>query len=90
MIKEPELRETIRTAQYFTAFIRHSPTDKVRVQCMTLIEAFEQADKLDKTNHYGRRALVYAVTPEGYSIPIPRTQHPQSPRPPFSGRPLRK
>lgn len=71
-------RDQIARAVYFTAFIRHSPTESVRVQCESKQDAFDQADRLDKTNRFGRRACCYAVTPEGWSIPLSRPS-PQTP-----------
>lgn len=80
MTVEEYEREQLMRAVYYTATIRHAPGDVERVQCVSKEVAFAQADILDTRNHYGRKALCYAVTPEGNSIFLPRPARQTPPR----------
>ncbi|HEY0837208.1 MAG TPA: hypothetical protein VGE72_25070 [Azospirillum sp.] len=61
----------IARATRFTAHIRVSPFEKHTVPCATLDEARAAAARLTAEHGaYGRRACVYAITPEGLSIHV--------------------
>jgi hypothetical protein len=65
-----ELAKLIASATEFSAYIRRSPTDKTVLRHFPDYErARAAADELEKSSSFGRRALVYAITPKGYSIP---------------------
>jgi hypothetical protein len=64
------LADLIANASYFTAHIRLSPTDKTTVRVKTYEEALAAAEKLNATSKFGRRAMVYAVTPKGWTVPV--------------------
>lgn len=59
-------------AKRFTAHIRKSPFEKYTVEAATLPEAREAACSLNtKYGQFGRRAMVYAVTPDGLTFVVP-------------------
>jgi hypothetical protein len=64
------LASEIATATHFTAHFRAGPFEKYTEQHPSYELARLAADRL-QTEHsrFGRRALVYAVTPRGDSIP---------------------
>jgi len=60
----------IARAVSFTAFIQLSPSVKHSKSCHTKEDAIAAAKEFNRLSEYGRQALVYAVTPEGYTIPV--------------------
>jgi hypothetical protein len=63
--------EQIARAVYFTAHFRVGPNEKYTIKCMTLDEARTAAANLNTAHGgYGRRACVYAVTPEGMTFHV--------------------
>ena len=64
--------ELIARAVYFTAHIRLSPTEKHTIQCETKEKAFAEAKRLEGLSRFGREACVYAVTREGWTVPVDR------------------
>lgn len=63
--------EQIARAVYFTAHFRLGPTDKRTIQCATINDARVAADALTKEHgEFGRRASIYAVTPEGMTFHV--------------------
>jgi hypothetical protein len=64
------LAELIASATEFTAHIRLAPHDKTTLRGFPSYEAARAAaDKLETTSRFGRGAMVYAVTPKGWTIP---------------------
>ena len=62
----------IARAVSFTAHIRKGPFEKYTVAAATAEDARIEADKLNAAyGGAGRRAMVYAVTPEGWTFPGP-------------------
>jgi hypothetical protein len=62
----------IGRAVSFTAHARNSPADKITVACETLAQARNEAIRLCREYcRGGRRAAVYAVTPEKWTILVP-------------------
>lgn len=70
--EERFLASEIAKAVYFTAHIRLSPFDKITERHETAEEAFAAADRLVALSKFGRRSIVYAVTPRGDTIPCTR------------------
>jgi hypothetical protein len=65
------LADLIASAESFTAHIRLAPHDKTTVRGLrTYREALNAAAALNATSRYGRRAMVYAVTPKGWTVPV--------------------
>jgi hypothetical protein len=64
------LADLIASAESFTAHIRLAPHDKTTVRVKTYAEALAAAEKLNATSKFGRRAMVYAVTPKGWTVPV--------------------
>lgn len=63
----------IARAVSFTAYFRKGPHETYVVPVATVEEARAEAAKLEALHgKFGRRAMVYAVTPEGASFPMPR------------------
>jgi len=61
----------IARAVAYSAFLHISPKDRHVIQTNTLAEAQAEAIKLlALPNRYGRIPMVYAITPEGWSIPM--------------------
>ena len=60
-------KEQIKTAIYFNIHIRFGPHEKINVEAATLIDAIKAADEL-KLQYPGKRPLIYAITPEKFSI----------------------
>ena len=70
--EEWEAAQVARAASW-TAFLFNGRGRKHRLDCPSFEEAARAADCLDETFGGGpRRAIVYAVTPEGVSIQVPR------------------
>jgi hypothetical protein len=56
----------------FAAFFRKGPLEKYRIDCATLAEARAAADRLTAQHgQWGRRAMVYGISSEGWTTPIP-------------------
>lgn len=72
--EEHHLVEQIASAISFTAHLRVGPHEKYTTRDIeTASEAFAEADRLtSEHSHYGRRALVYAITPQDYTVPVTR------------------
>lgn len=67
-----EAAAQIARAVYFTAHFRLGPTDKRTVQCDTLEDAKKAAAALTAEHgEFGRKACIYAVTPEGLTFHVP-------------------
>lgn len=64
-------RAAIETASSFTAFVRISATDKIVEPFTDLPSASARAAAL-RIEHPTRDVLVYAITGEGVSIPVPK------------------
>jgi len=65
-----ELAALIAQATSFSAHIRRGPFDKTTIRDLpSFEEARRRADELDETSSFGRRAIVYAITPAGRSVP---------------------
>lgn len=60
-------KEQIKTAIYFNIHIRFGPHEKINVEAATLLDAIKAADEL-KLQYPGKRPLIYAITPEKFSI----------------------
>ena len=61
----------VARAVSFTAHLRKSPFEKFTVPAATLEDAQKAAAALNvEHGKFGRRAMVYAVTPEGWTFPI--------------------
>lgn len=60
--------ERIKTAVAFSAYLRLSPFEVLKQTCSTQAEAEAAASEMNKKSLHGRRAIVYAITPEGWSI----------------------
>lgn len=72
--EDRHLIEQIRSAISFTAHIRISPSLKFTTRNIaTAGEAFTEAERL-RAEHskFGRRGLVYAITPRGDTVPVSR------------------
>lgn len=66
-----DLARQIGRATHFTAYFRRGPFAKWREECPTYETAAKRADELAAEHGIagqGKRGLVYAITPEGYSI----------------------
>lgn len=62
----------IAAAQAFVVAFRKSPHERYRVEVGTLEEARRAAATLNAEHgQFGRRAMVYAITPEGSQIAVP-------------------
>jgi hypothetical protein len=62
----------IARAIRFTAHFRKGPFEKYTIEAASLEQAREAAKQLDAEHgKLGRRAVVYAITPEGNSYPVP-------------------
>lgn len=64
------LAELASSATVFSAHLRRGPFDKETIRCSSYGEALEAAERLNATSRYGRRAIVYAITPKGWSISL--------------------
>ena len=65
----------IARAVAYSAFLRLSPREKYMEKCDTLEGAQAEARKmLALPNRYGRQPMIYAITPEGWTIPM-RPEH---------------
>jgi hypothetical protein len=64
-------REQIARATSFVAYLFNGRFDKHRVECASLAEAQAEADRLNRTKATNtRQAIVYAITPEQWSIQV--------------------
>lgn len=72
--EEAHLVEQIASAVTFTAHLRVGPHDKHTTRDIATAQAaFDEADRLTaEHSHFGRSALVYAITPRGYTVPVTR------------------
>lgn len=62
----------IASATSFAAHFRKGPFEAYRVETASLAEARAAAERLNAEHgKHGRRAMVYAITPEGVAIPVP-------------------
>lgn len=68
--EDAEIDRQIGRANSFSAFIRRGPHDKTVEFAPDYRSARTIADALNQTSHFGRRALVYAITPEGWSFDV--------------------
>jgi hypothetical protein len=66
----PADRAIIAAATEFTAYLRISPTKKIVERFDSLAGAARRAEEL-RAEHKGRGVLVYAIGPEGQSVPVP-------------------
>lgn len=62
-------RAKISTATHFNVHLRRGPSFKVNEQAPTLATAIAVAERI--AGEYGKRPLIYAVTPEGASVFVP-------------------
>lgn len=60
-------REQIKNAISFNVHVRFGPAEKINVEATTLIEAIIAAEAL-KLQYPGKRPMIYAITPEKFSI----------------------
>jgi len=64
----------IARATHYIVHFRKGPLETYQVQADTAADAHAEAAKLNAEHgKYGRRAIIYAVTPEGRSYPLPET-----------------
>lgn len=63
--------DAIAQATHFVVHMRRGPADVFKQEAPTLAEAIVIADQV-RTENKGRDCLVYAITPEGNSIPVPK------------------
>jgi hypothetical protein len=62
----------IAAAGAFVVAFRKSPHERYRVEAGTLAEARRAAAALDAEHgRFGRRAIIYAITPEGVQLAVP-------------------
>lgn len=64
-------REAVGRATEFNVHLRRSPSDKINKPAKTLAKAIEIADRLE-LDYPGKKALIYAITPEDGSVPVPK------------------
>lgn len=64
-------RDAISTATRFIVHMRRGPADVFKQEAATLPDAIAIADQVRAENK-GRDCLVYAIAPEGNSIPVPK------------------
>jgi hypothetical protein len=63
--------QQVARAVSFMAYFRKGPDQTFRVPATTLEEARRLAGVLTKEHgQWGRRAVIYAITPEGNSFPV--------------------
>ena len=68
--EDATLAREVARADYFTAFMRYGPIDKVRSEPLPTYEAARQrADEYQADSKFGRQAVVYAVNSLG-SFPV--------------------
>lgn len=64
------LAALIAASTEFSAHIRRGPHDKETTRGLPSYAAAKaEAARLNGTSRFGRRAMVYAITPKGYTIP---------------------
>ena len=64
-------RRIAAATAFVTAFVK-SPHERYRVESGTLAEARRAAAELNSAHgRHGRRAIVYAITPEGVQLAVP-------------------
>lgn len=63
-------RAKIATATHFNVHLRRSPTSKINREAANLIEAIKIADEIKA--EFSREAMIYAITPEGFTIFVPK------------------
>lgn len=68
--EDAEIDRQIGRATSFSAFIRRGPHDKTVEFAADYRSARAIADGLNETSRFGRRAIVYAITPEGWSFDV--------------------
>jgi hypothetical protein len=55
----------------FRVFFRKGPNESYREEAASREDAIRIADRMNKEHgKHGRRAIIYAVTPEGASLPV--------------------
>lgn len=59
-------------ATYFAVHLQLAPHEVYKAECKTVEEAKAKAIEFNKLSEYGRRSLIYGITPEGWSIPVPQ------------------
>lgn len=63
--------EQIARAVRFEAFLQLGPHERYTASGMeTYAEALEGAAQLNAKSKYGRRAVIYAINPEGRAFPV--------------------
>jgi hypothetical protein len=64
-------KQQIARAVSFVAYLFNGRFDKHRIECRTFAEAKTAASNLNATAATNvRRAIIYAITPEGWSIQV--------------------